>query len=188
MAKNQITIVTRVIQNGLTGFGEQILNAIDILEGKRAKITIEEFRRPRTNKQNRYYWGVVLKAYCQYFERQGHYFSNDEMHLWIKEYVWGDFQDITVEKVDRDGVITYLPMRHILSSTTLDTLQFEERMFLSRAYAAENFDGLQIPEPSEKIDAHVLEWLENPEGIYYQNEYKDYFNIIQPHEISEQKQ
>lgn len=183
--KNSVRIVTRPIKDGLTGFGEQIIQAFKILEGKRAEVIITEWKAPRTDKQNRYYWGVVLKAYSQYFQQQGHFWSNDEMHLWIKQYVWWDYEDITVERVDKDGVVTYLPFRHILSSTTLGTKEWEERMEKSRMYAAQNFNGLQIEEPNEKIDEHVLEWLANPEGLYYGNDYKAYFNVVEPYQLNQ---
>lgn len=188
MQNNRIQIVTKPITGGLTGFGEQIVQAIESLEGRRAIITIEEFRRIRTTQQNAYYWAVVLKMFRQYFEHSGHFMSNDDMHLWIKEYVWRDFVDISVEKVDRDGVVTYVPFRQILTSTLLTTVEWEHRMMLSRAYAAENFNGMQIPEPREKLPDYVQEWLDNPEGVYYEGDYKNYFNIVATHELSDTKQ
>jgi hypothetical protein len=178
--KNKLTIVTKPIKDGKTGFGEAILNALESLEGKRAKISIEEYKRPRSNKQNRYYWGVVLKYYRQFFQANGTFMSNDDMHIWIKEYVWHDYVDITLERVSRDGEVLQIPFRKILTSTRLDTQEWEQRMTLSRQYAVENFNGMQIPEPSETIDEHVKQWLEHADGLYYGADYSNYFDIVKP--------
>lgn len=168
--KNCMTIITSIITEGRTGFGEAIVSAIEKLEGKRARIAIEEYKKPRSNRQNRYYWGVVLRMYVQYFQRQGVFMSNDDMHIWIKEYVWSDFVDVIVNDV---------PFRKILTSTRLTTMEWEERMTLARAYASEHF-SLNIPEPSERIDEHVQEWLEHPDGVYYDADYTNYFSIEKP--------
>lgn len=171
------TIITLPIKDGLTGFGQTIVDHVAKLEGKRAEITIREYVRPRTDKQNRYYWGVVLKAYQQYFRGKQIFFTNDECHLWIKEHIWNDIFEGTWERVSKEtGEVTHVPFRKILSSTLLNTREWEERMLLSRQYAAE-FMNLQIPEPEEKIDEQVLQWLENPEGVYYMDDYRNYFTI-----------
>lgn len=177
--KNEMTIITKIIEGGRTGFGEAIVSAIESLEGKRAKITIEEYKRPRSNQQNRYYWGVVLKFYQSYFQRNGVNMSNDDMHIWIKEYIWKDFVDITIEKVSKYGEVSQIPFRKILTSTLLTTKEWENRMEQTRRYAAQNF-SIQIPMPNEKIDQHVIDWLENPDGMYYQAEYANYFTIETP--------
>jgi hypothetical protein len=67
----------------------------------------------------------------------------------------------------------------------LNTKEWEERMTLTRAYAAQNFN-MQIPEPSEKIDQHIQDWLDNPEGIYYEADYKSYFDIEKPQQKVEE--
>jgi len=169
MNKNKITIITKEISEGRTGYGEAIVDAFCKLEGKKAKITIEHYRRPRTNAQNAYYWCVPLEYYQRYFQQQDVFMTKDEIHEWIKEYVWHDYVDITL--------INGMEFRKVLSSTDLDTMEWEHRMTLTRNYAATNFNGMQIPEPNEKIDEATLEWLANAEGIYSDFEYKNYFKI-----------
>jgi len=177
--KDQIVIVTKPIQpDGKTGYGLAIVNALKELVGKRAIIIIQEYRKIRSNKQNRYYWGVVLKAYQRYFQSNNVYMSDDDMHLWIKEYVWRDYVDIQIEDVDSEtGEVRMIPFRKILTSTILTTIEWEERMTISRNYAAEHFN-IQIPEPNERLDKQILETLEHPEGIYYDVDFGNYFNIV----------
>ena len=93
--------------------------------------------------------------------------------------MWRDYVDIEIEEVDQEtGEIKLIPFRKILTSTQLSTMEFEERMTASRNYAAEHFNGLQIPEPTERIDTQILEWLEHPEGVYYDADFQNYFNVI----------
>lgn len=174
--KQSASIITFPIKDGRTGFGEIIVDHIAKLEGKRAKITIEEYHSPRTNKQNRYYWGVVLKYYQEYFRKEQVYFTNDEAHDWIKEHVWGDLLEGVIERVSKDGEVSHIPYRKLLSSTLLTTKEWELRMTASRQYAAEHLN-MQIPEPHEKLDEELLKWLNNPEGVYYMEDYRNYFTI-----------
>lgn len=162
--KNQLTIITPPLHDGKTGHAEEIILMLKNMEGKRAKITIEEFKQPRTNKQNSYYFGVVVKAYLDYFMDNNVYMTSDMMHNWIKEYVWRWYEDITLNGI---------PFRHILSSTEVDIKTWEELMTQSRLYAAKHL-GIDIPEPEEKLPGH----LDVPCGIFYDYDYKNYFKIV----------
>lgn len=162
--KNQVTVITGPIKDGRTGFTVQINTALKSLEGKRARIVIEEFKLPRTTPQNNYYYGVVLTAYQEKFAAEGVIFSKEQMHLWIKEFVWKWFVD-----VELNGI----PFRKILSSTEVNIQQWEDLMKQCRYYADKHLN-IYIPEPQKKLP----DYMDIPSGVYYDYEYKNYFKII----------
>jgi hypothetical protein len=163
--KNQLTIITPPLHDGKTGHAEEIMLMLKNMEGKRARIFIEEFKMPRTNKQNRYYFGVVVKAYQNCFNDNNVYMTSDDMHGWIKQYVWKWYEDVTLNGI---------PFRHILSSTEVDVKTWEELMTKCRYYAAKHL-GIDIPEPTERLP----DYLDTPCGIFYDYDYKNYFKIIE---------
>jgi len=161
--KNQLTIITPTIKDGKTGFGLQIQSALQALEGKRVKITIEEFKKPRSNAQNAYYYGCVLPAYKEAFAANNVFLDNDQMHAWIKEFVWEWYVDL-----DMNGI----PFRKVLSSTHVDVKQWEELMTKCRYYATKHLN-IDIQEPQEKMPEYEV-----PDGLYYDYDYKNYFKIV----------
>ena len=101
---------------------------------KRVEVTVEKITHPRSNQQNRYYWGVVVKEIAQH---TGH--DAEQIHELLKLrfsprwHFWSE----NVRSVD-------IPT----STTRLDTLAFVEYTEKCRVWANE-FLGLQIPLPGE---------------------------------------
>jgi hypothetical protein len=103
--------------------------------GKRVEITVEKITHPRTNGQNRYYWGVVVKEIAQH---TGH--DPEQIHELLKQMhspKWRMY-------VDTGDKIADIPT----STTRLDTLAFVDYTEKCRLWANE-FLGLQIPLPGE---------------------------------------
>lgn len=104
------------------------------LNGKRVELTVEKLKHPRTNSQNRYYHGVVVKLIAEHTDH-----DPEQVHEALKQLhspKWYLFPDKDVAKA--------IPT----STTRLDTVAFVEYTEKCRMWANE-FLGLNIPLPGE---------------------------------------
>ena len=97
-------------------------------EGKEVQILVESKKRKRSNKQNRYYWGVVISILCDYFG-----YDNDEMHEALK------WQFLRKKDLDPPTVG---------STRKMSTVEWEDYMSKVRSWASLEY-GVNIPEPNE---------------------------------------
>lgn len=103
------------------------------MAGIRLTITVEKYKKPRSNKQNSYMWSDafygLLADYTGY--------TKDEMH---------DSCRMECLRIHRDGMPDT-----IRSTTDLSTIEFEMYLEEIRVKAAEGFFGVPIvlPEPNE---------------------------------------
>lgn len=104
------------------------------LKGKQ-NIKIQKHRNKRSNKQNKYYWGIVI-AYIS--NETG--FTDKEVHELLK------FKFLQTSKVSKQGSVETF----IQSTTELDTLEAEEYLDKIRIWAL-NFLNLPIPLPNEVV-------------------------------------
>lgn len=112
--------------------------------GKRLRIIIERVGVTRSDRQNRYYWGVVVVYQIDCFaERYGEIWSKDEVHDYNKSNIWHSesIDQETGEMIKRPG-----------SSKSKTKAEFEERLEKLRQYFFINFEWV-IPLPNEQIDA-----------------------------------
>lgn len=104
---------------------------------KRVEVSVEKLRHPRSNNQNRYYWGVVVAEIAQH---TGH--DPEQIHELLKMKFSPKWFFYSPREVDNVGVPT--------STTRLDTIACVEYTEKCRIWANE-FLGLQIPLPGEVI-------------------------------------
>lgn len=120
-----------------------IRDKLKSLDGKNATIILSEWRPPRSGKQNRYYWGVVVKRIHRVFTHHGNDWTTDQVSEFLKEEVGG--------LID----VLYLPngqkRRIPRSSTSLDTGEWEVFMEKCREWAARVLN-LVIPLPNEILE------------------------------------
>jgi len=90
------------------------------------------YKKGRSNSQNRYYWGVVVKMLSEYTG-----FTDEEIHEILKHHF------LSVNKTFND-MIFYIPQ----STTSLTTAQMEDYLTKVRRWAAAEL-GCSIPEPNE---------------------------------------
>ncbi len=119
----------------------QIRNALPLFNGKTIMITIEERKKQRTLKQNRFYFGPMIQAVRLWLLDKGMVFSAVDVH----EYLWRNVLKETEIVVMPDGST----FERRLSSTNSTTKKWEERMDIIRAWAAQR--DLQLPFPNEDI-------------------------------------
>lgn len=119
---------------------QQIGQIISNLRGKNIRVTVEEVRKKRSNKQNAYYWGVVVPAVHGMFLETGNVVDQDEVHEFLKRHVG----KLTCKITDPNGHEATVTR----SSAKEDTSEFEKYMEAIRSWAAQ-FD-LEIPLPNEE--------------------------------------
>jgi hypothetical protein len=104
-------------------------------EGKKIKIEIKENRSTRSQMQNSYYWGVVLKYLV---DETGH--TAEELHEIFKTMF------LDTKPVIFQGVAYNLAE----STTTLNTLEMMQYLDKIRDFASKEFN-CYIPEPNEEL-------------------------------------
>lgn len=118
-----------------------ISDALRRMEGKRMLLTLREPKKQRSNPQNRYYWGVVIKHVMQMFIDAGNNVSKDEVHEYLKAHIG----KLTMVIETPDGMKRTITQ----SSRELDTKDAEIYFEKIRAWAA-GF-GCEIPLPNEAL-------------------------------------
>lgn len=115
---------------------------VNSLPDKDILITIEKKIKKRSNHQNAYYYGVVLKIVRQGLIDQGFdNFRNDEsVHELLK------YRFLKVDESNPDGLF----VERIKSTTELSTSQFMDYIAEIQRWASE-FLNVYIPEPNEEL-------------------------------------
>lgn len=102
------------------------------LNGKRVNVSVEKQTRRRSNDQNEWYWGVILKLISEHTGQ-----DPQSLHVAFK-YKFS-------EKITLNGLV--IPQ----STRTRDTISFSEYCESIRQWARE-FLNLDIPDPKPKTD------------------------------------
>jgi len=115
---------------------EDYANHMISLEGKEISLVLQEWKNDRSDRQNRYYFGVPIKLIS---EHTG--YSDDEVHELLKSL----FLKRQVEIKVKDGM-----ERHTIvgSTSSLNTSQFEEYLAKVRQWASEELN-VYVPDPNE---------------------------------------
>jgi hypothetical protein len=114
---------------------QQFKDYLHALNGKRVELTVEKLKHPRSQGQNRYYWGVVIHEVAKH---TGH--DPEQIHELLKQMFSPKWHYPNGGSLETLGIPT--------STTRLDTLEFTEYTEKCRIWANE-FLGLQIPLPGE---------------------------------------
>lgn len=138
---SKITPVFRaLISEGALNFldAARVKEYLSVYEGKTLEVIMAPKVKKRTDKQNRYYWGVVVAMVADW-SGQG----REDIHEFFKK----KFGKIKMAEFrDKDGNIVYEEIP--VSTTKLLTVEFEDYAASIRRWAAE-FCGLDIPLPNE---------------------------------------
>lgn len=110
--------------NNPSGFDGYLLS----LGEREVQLVVGRIRKPRSNQENRYYWGVVITLLS---EATG--YTEDEMHDALRMLFLRD---------NEKSIPT------LKSTAALSTLEFEEYLSKIRVWASQEID-CYIPEPNE---------------------------------------
>ncbi len=116
---------------------------LENFEGKDVELVIKGVKNTRSNKMNRYYWGVLLKTLVDYFNKEQTFnrkVNADEIHELMKMKFLG-----TIVWDLPNGEI----MESVESSKNLDNVEFISYFENIVAWSAEMF-GLEILKPNEE--------------------------------------
>jgi hypothetical protein len=141
--KKELKLYSRVTNGKLSdGVALTLCNAIEDMEGKNLIITVKEQSKRRSERQNAFYWGVVIPAVKGLFEAAGTTCTPEDVHCYLKEHVGGMMKIIFLPDGSRRAIVE--------SSTKLSTAEWELFMTKIRAWGAGW--GIVIPEPNESLE------------------------------------
>jgi hypothetical protein len=128
--KHKITVEKGKVKfSNLDLFNEDLRN----YEGQEAYLVISKYRKNRSNNQNRYYWGVVIKILSDEFG-----FEADEMHEVLKQ----KFQVKETLRIGKEDYVVVKPTHN------QNTTEFEEYLSHIRTWASVEM-GISIPLPHD---------------------------------------
>ena len=105
------------------------LNEIKRFDGKKIVLSLEVYCKQRSNRQNRYYWGVIIPMLAEEFG-----YSNMETHEALK------FQFLRIQTEGKPDTCK--------STTSLNISDFEAYLITVREWAHSQWE-VQIPLPNE---------------------------------------
>ena len=132
----------RIFPNGTPK--SAIVNSVAVLvrqldESRAWVVTVEEFRRPRTNQQNAFLWGVVYPCVIEAGNLEG--WTPNDLH----EYFLGEcFGWETLEGMGRKKI------KPVKRSSRLNKQEFSDYLEFISAKCADM--GIVIPEPNEPTE------------------------------------
>jgi len=149
----QIEIESFVDGGKLTKNREQIEDAISQFEGKPISIMVKRPFKQRSDRQNRYYWGVLVEHWRNLLrEEWGEILAPDEVHEFLKTNLnYEEFVDEETGEVMINST-TGSPIRKPKSTKENTTVSQEDYHESIRRLAYEMF-GAQIPLPDAKLKA-----------------------------------
>jgi hypothetical protein len=131
-------------RGGVAPHAAAIRALLETLEGKQVVVTVDLFRKKRSDRQNRYYFGVVVADIREAMQELGNTVSPDDVHYFLKSEVAGMKSPI----YDLNGEVVGW---RVDTSTKLTTQEFENYMEQCRAWAAEHLNII-IDLPNEGYD------------------------------------
>lgn len=153
--------VVGYVQNGKinlpSNFRDWVLKAF---EGKEIRVTVKEYRMTRSNRQNAYYWGVVIPHMVAGFVSLGNNWLNPEnkehqemVHEILKDRFLSNGQEIIVGK----ETVKTRP-----TTTTANTLEMHDFIERIKLFAHETM-GILIPDPGEIFKEAEMPLLSQPQ-------------------------
>jgi hypothetical protein len=117
-------------------------------EGKRFIMRVKEYRKSRSLRQNRFYWGNFMQSQIDCFkERWGYSYSKDQVHNWNKANFWAE------EHIDEtSGEVVKLPA----SSTNFSTVEWELKLDVIRTWFHNTMEW-ELPVPLQQSEINYDE-------------------------------
>lgn len=144
MAKQPARDYFAVVKDGRLpkGISEGIVGFLRMMEGRKLKISITEYKGKRSLNQNAYYFGMIGKYLVPIFNESGNAWDEFDIHT----HLMGELGYVEVLYAP-----TGKPYAKRLHSSEFDKGEWELYMEKFRAYCATNL-GIGIPLPNEDLD------------------------------------
>jgi hypothetical protein len=140
--KQQIQYTTRIEDGRLPEIvRKNIARILKAWNGKVIILSIEEAKKKRTDRQNAFYWGVVLPCVMEMFRDAGSDATKEEIHIILKTTVGGLKREVKLPGGEVQEIAT--------SSVKLSTEGWEIWMEQIREWAARW--GTFVPLPNEYL-------------------------------------
>lgn len=140
----KIAINTTITNGKITGNRNLLSKAIQTFEGSKITITLERFRKKRSNNQNRFYYGVVIPLVQDGLkEATGEVRGADSIHYNILLPLFAPTRDITNK--DTGEIFS-----ERITSSEMTTTEFMTFIKEIQKWAAE-FLGIDIPDPNSEL-------------------------------------
>lgn len=140
----KIKVLTQIKDRKFVTNRDLIEDAVEAYEGKQVEFSLGLCYKKRTDKENRYYWGVIIEHWRSIIrEEWGEIWSKEEVHHFLKSNL--NFEELVD---DETGLILRKPK----STTENSTYQQEEYHKACRDLAWNMFSH-QIPLPNEDVKA-----------------------------------
>jgi hypothetical protein len=120
----------------------RIQQVVKSLEGKEVKIVISQVFKKRSERQNNYYWGVVIPIMQNTMLDIGNPMDIEDIHLMLRV----KFLKQTISINEETGEVA----ERVKSTTELSTIEFMDFVAKVRFWAIDFF-GVEIPEPNEEL-------------------------------------
>ena len=114
--------------------------ALKELEGKRVEVTIKEYKDTRSNRANRYYWGVVIPSVFKAFAEIGIKLVNPEQ----------GHEAMRIKFLMEEVQVGKESFRVPKSTSRMKTDEFANYIFVVVDYLREYYNFV-VPEPKEKF-------------------------------------
>lgn len=123
---------------------ERLARLLQALEGKLVRVTVKPVRPTRSGKQNRYYWGCVLRYIADVTG-----LTNEEAHDNMRRMFLTSVREVILE----DG--TMVPLYFMRSTKSLSTAEFEDYLEDVRMWAGAEL-RIAIPLPHQ-VDLDAID-------------------------------
>lgn len=128
-----------------------IEDAMEMFEGKQVRVTIERYFKQRTNKQNRYYWGVIVEMWKGILrEEWGEVLSADDVHSFLKSNL--NFESVV--DTETGELLTNPLTKEVIrkpKSTSENTTKLQEDYHKACRDLAWEMFNVTIPLPNEDL-------------------------------------
>lgn len=138
----KIEIITDICNGRFKRNINQIQQIVKSFEGKEIVLTFSKLNKKRSQKQNSYYWGVVIPIMKNTMLEIGNPMDEDDIHLMLRVKFLKEIISINEE--------TGEVCERVKSSAELSTVQYMNFMSEIRFWALDFF-GVDIPEPNEEL-------------------------------------
>lgn len=138
----KIEIITDVVNGKFKRNLNRIQQVVKSLEGKEVKIVISQVFKKRSERQNNFYWGVVIPIMQNTMLDIGNPMDIEDIHLMLRVKFLKQIISINEET----GEVA----ERVKSTTELSTIEFMDYIAKVRFWAIDFF-GVEIPEPNEEL-------------------------------------